>query len=83
MTVTRSPGASDYQRAAALFLHRHRYDVEGVNAVLLEAEGDDRLTEMILALLNIARMAPVPLATGEGVAGLQAIALHMLEAGDP
>lgn len=67
----------DYRRAAAAFLHRHHEDVDGLNAVLAEADERDRLSMLVLAILNIARMAPAPLASDAGVAGLQAIVLDM------
>lgn len=70
----------DWRRAAAAFLHLHRSDVEGLNAILSEADEGGRLSMLLLATLYIARLAPAPLDSDAGVLGLQKIVAQMFQA---
>lgn len=74
---TQAPQRADYQRAAALMLHQYRGDTLGWNAVMEEADQLGRLSAMVIAIVEMAGHAPIPPATPEGMAGLQAVAHGM------
>ena len=43
----------DHRRAAALILHNSRKDFAGMNAIIDEANEDDRQTQMLLGVLDL------------------------------
>jgi hypothetical protein len=77
MTDTQAPAPADYRRAAALMRHQYRGDTLGWNAVMEEADQLGRISAMVIAIVEMAGHAPEPLATPEGMAGLQAVAQGM------
>jgi hypothetical protein len=61
------PKAADARRAAALIIHRRRADVDGVTALLEEAHRSDRVTELVLAVLDLYRTAIEELRSDNGI----------------
>jgi hypothetical protein len=61
------PNAADARRAAALIIHRRRSDTGGVAALLEEANGAHRMTELVLAVLDLYRNAIEELRTDNGI----------------
>ena len=43
----------DCRRAAAIVVHHARADLEGINAILQEADECDRVTQLFLAVLDL------------------------------
>jgi hypothetical protein len=80
---SQAPGRADYQRAAAMLLHQYRHDTEGWNAVVAEADQLARMSALLLAVGEIAGQSAEPLASPEGMAGLQAVAQGMALDDDP
>ncbi len=81
---SQAPQRTDYQRAAAALLHQCRQDTLGWNSVMAEADPAGPMSALILAIGEIAGRAPEPLASPQGMAGLQAVAQGMaLDDSDP
>jgi hypothetical protein len=77
MTTDQLPAAPDYRRAAQLYLHRENKNAGGFNNVMAEADQLGRLSALVLAVVNIARLEPnSTLATPEGITRLQDIAIE-------
>src|SRR6476620_8504932 len=49
------PNAADARRAAALIIHGRRGDSDGIEALLAEADSAGRITELVLAVLDLYR----------------------------
>ena len=52
-TASRQTNAGDNRRAAALTVHYGRGDTAGVNAVMEETVGADRVTALYLAVMDL------------------------------
>jgi len=76
MTIDQTPTAPDYRRGALLFVHRQNRNAQGFNNVMAEADQLGRLTAMVWAIVNLARMMDPTLTTPEGAARLQDIAIE-------
>ncbi len=74
---SQAPGRADYQRAAALMLHQYRQDTLGWNDVMADADQEQRLSALVMAIVEIAGQAPDPLSSPRGMAALQAVATGM------
>jgi hypothetical protein len=61
------PNAADGRRAAALIIHRRRADSDGVVALLDEANDSGRMTELVLAVLDLYRNAIAELRSDNGI----------------
>lgn len=72
-----APGRDDYRRAAALMVHVYAGDVLGFNDTMAEADQLGRMSSLVIAVVEIAGKADVPLASPEGIAGLRAVAAGM------
>lgn len=80
------PGPTDARNAAALILHRRNADEQGVVAILAEAAETGRQTELLLAVMDLYRMAIAELRSDAGIALMASyvgdMAKHADEAGD-
>lgn len=72
-----TPRHADYRRAAAIMLHQYQHDQLGWNDVLAEADQLGRMSSLVIAVVEIAGKADVPLASPEGIAGLLAVTRGM------
>lgn len=60
--------ASDRRRATALVCHWGRNNIDGVNAVITEAQDVDRITPMIIEILSLHSEVATILLTEDGIA---------------
>ena len=70
VAAVETPNAGDNRRAATLTVHYGHGDTAGVNAVLEETIGVNRVTPLYLAVLNLHQVVIPKLYTADGLACL-------------
>lgn len=67
MTESQKPNSSDYRRALALILHHRRGDNQGVAVVAEETNAEDRLPQLVHAVLKLHQVLIAMLRTESGI----------------
>jgi len=74
---------ADLRRAVALIQHYSRADIEGMNAILQEADESKRLSDLLLAVLGLFRQVSPDLFTPEAQERLNSAVLILATQENP
>lgn len=80
MTTTPDAIPADCRRAAALVAHYGQANLDGINAILTEAAEADRVTQLILAVLNLYSFLIPELRTPAAMQWMTRAVIHLAQA---